>query len=239
MHIILVESKNDKIFLNALVSHLNLSNTEVDDPILLDENNYILMDGSDSSPDNPGLLIRKLKDLKTDIRKKGIINIGIVLDLDDNSLDDRLLTVNNAIKEAFKGDYSSFTEITETSTLYPLDYTPDLVYFACYFTNVEESGELETLLRNIATQNSDHADCLASWKDCIEHKGHSISTKDFDKFWISNYLRFDTCSTKERNQAGKYCSLASFDYIMKNKSHIFNLDSPLLEELSNFLRLFN
>jgi len=239
MNVIVVESKNDKIFLNALVSHLNVSNTEVDQPISLEENSYILMDGSDSNPRNPTLLVRKLRELKTDIRKRGIVNIGIVLDIDNNSFQDRFLTVNNAIKEAFKGEYGYFTEIADISTLYPLDFTPDLINFACYFTNVQESGELETLLRNIAAKNSDYADCLISWKDCIELKGHSISTKDFDKFWVSNYLRFDTCNNREMDQAGKYCSLASFDYIMKNKQYIFNLDSPLLTDLSNFLRLFN
>lgn len=239
MNIIIVESKNDKVFINALVSHLNILNTEVDQPISINEDDYILTNGSDANPAKPTLLTQKLKEIKTDIRKKGIQGIGIVLDIDNNSFHDRFLMVNNAIKEAFKGEYSLFDDITEISRFFTMNYGPDQINFACYFTNVEESGDLETLLKSIASQNSDYADCLENWKQCIESKGHTITSKDFDKFWISNYLRFDTCSARESSQAGKYCSLASLDYVMKNKPHIFELDSPILVDLTAFLRLFN
>ena len=119
-----------------------------------------------------------------------------------------------------------------------MEFGTDLVFFACYFTNIEESGDLETLLRHIAVEHSDYADCLESWKTCIESKGHTISAKDFDKFWVSNYIRFDTCSRPESTQAGKYCSFGAFEYIMRNKPHIFDLQSDHLTDLSDFLKLF-
>ena len=163
---------------------------------------------------------------------------SIILDIDNETQDRRFLAINNAIKKAFIKEYSSFTEITEISRFFPLQFGADLIHFACYFTNVEESGDLETLLRSIAVEESDFADCLESWKTCIELKGHSISDKEFDKYWVSNYLRFDTCSREQSTQAGKYCSLAAFDYVMKNKPQIFDLRSDYLSDLSAFLRLF-
>jgi Protein of unknown function (DUF3226) len=240
MNTIIVESKNDKAFVNALITNLNLLNIEVDAPIIsISENDYVLLGGLDPDPNHPTSLINKLKDIKTDIRKKGINNIGIILDIDNESFDRRFLAINNAIKEAFNKEYRAFTEITEVCSLFPLEFGSDLINFACYFTNIEESGDLETLLRQIAVEQSDFADCLETWKTCIESKGHTISEKDFDKFWVSNYLRFDTCSRKESTQAGKYCSFNAFEYIMKNKPHIFNLQSDHLEDLSTFLRLFS
>ena len=238
MNRIIVESKNDKAFVSALVSNRNIQNTEVDAPISVDENSYVLLDGSDPNPVKPTLLIKKLKEIKTDIRKIGISNIGIILDIDNASHDRRFLAVNNAIKEAFKKEYDSFTEVNEECRLFPMQFGADLINFACYFTNIEESGDLETLLRSIAVGETDFADCLESWKTCIESKGHTISKKDFDKFWVSNYLRFDTCTREDSKQAGKKCSFAAFDYVMTNKPQIFDLNSKHLDDLSEFLRLF-
>jgi hypothetical protein len=239
MNIIVVESKNDKAFINALVSHLNIANTEVDPPIALNEEDFIITNGTDPNPIKPSLLTRKLKDVKADVRKKDIQNIGIVLDIDNNSFEDRFLMVNTAIKDAFNGEFTNFSEITDISRFFQMNYGSDILNFACYFTNVSESGDLETLLKNIKSQDSDYADCLESWKTCIEQNGKTITSKEFDKFWVSNYLRFDTCIDREKNQANRFCSMASFDYIMENKSNIFNLDSDLLADLKAFLRLFN
>ncbi len=65
-----------------------------------------------------------------------------------------------------------------------------------------------------------------------------IKDKDFDKFWISNYLRFDTCSTEDKKQAGRKCSMNGFDYVMKNKRYIWNFEHEVLNELKEFLQLF-
>ncbi|WRH66970.1 MAG: hypothetical protein RSE13_00150 [Planktothrix sp. GU0601_MAG3] len=59
-----------------------------------------------------------------------------------------------------------------------------------------------------------------------------------DKFWISLYLRFDTCSRLERKQAERKCSMKNFEYIMENKKDIWNFNHPVLNEIKNFLHLF-
>jgi len=65
-----------------------------------------------------------------------------------------------------------------------------------------------------------------------------FALKDFDKFWISNYICFDTCSPQESKQAGRKCAMSAFDYVLKEKSHIFNFEHSILKEIKNLLRLF-
>ena len=43
---------------------------------------------------------------------------------------------------------------------------------------------------------------------------------------------------KDQKQAGRKCTMNNFDYIMENKSNIWNLDHPILEDLKTFLALF-
>jgi len=69
----------------------------------------------------------------------------------------------------------------------------------------------------------------------LQEHDEIISDKDLNKFWISNYLRFDTCSKEDRKKAGKKCGL---QYVMENKTHIWNFEHSSLQELKDFLRLF-
>ena len=109
---------------------------------------------------------------------------------------------------------------------------------ACYFTNVGGKGELETLLKAIKARDSPYADCLDSWKTCIESLGKKINQKDFDKFWISNYIRYDTCSNQEQKQAGRKCSMSGFDYVMEHKKDIWDWKNSALDDLKEFFTLF-
>jgi hypothetical protein len=61
--------------------------------------------------------------------------------------------------------------------------------FACYFTNVDGQGELEMILKVIKSQDSTYADCLEDWRNCLPNQGKLIRDKDFDKFWISTYMK--------------------------------------------------
>jgi hypothetical protein len=110
---------------------------------------------------------------------------------------------------------------------------------ACYFTNVRGKGELETLLKAIKARESPYADCLDSWRSCIEEKeGKKIKQKDFDKFWISNYIRYDTCSKQDQKQVEKKCSMHGFEYVMEHKKDIWDWDNPALDDLKEFFTLF-
>ena len=93
-------------------------------------------------------------------------------------------------------------------------------------------------MKTIKAQDSIYADCLEAWRNCLQEKKRSISAKEFDKFWMSNYIRFDTCTRKERKQAERKCSMRNFEYIMENKKDIWDFEHVALNELKDFLSIF-
>ncbi|MFP4102935.1 DUF3226 domain-containing protein [Coleofasciculus sp.] len=135
-------------------------------------------------------LINALKALVADIQKRDIQKVGIVRDIDNFSVDERIQWVNECINQAFTNstNLSQIGKFIEISTA-----TGEVIKLSCYFTNVDGKGELETVLKTIKSQDSAFADCLDSWRDCLSQKGKSITDKEFDKFWVSLYIRFDTC----------------------------------------------
>jgi len=225
-NIVIVESKNDRIFMQAMVEELNCD-IQVEKPIYIDD--YKSLEGLSETE-----LIKAFKALEANIDKKGIEKIGIIIDIDNNSEPERLEFVNECIQQVFESETLSNTKqfidiCGENGTKAKL---------ACYFTNVEGKGELETLLKAIKARESPHADCLNSWKTCIERQGQQINQKGFDKFWVSIYLRYDTCSDNEQQQAGRKCSMSKFEYVMEHKKDIWNWDNPALDDLKEFFKLF-
>jgi hypothetical protein len=224
-NIIIVESKNDKLFMEAMVEELNCD-IHVEKAIYIDD--YEALEGL-----NEKKLIITLKDLKADLQKREIEKIGIIIDIDNDSEQERLELVNKCIKEVFNATLSSTKQF--------IDICGDngtKAKLACYFTNFGGQGELETLLKAIKAKDSPHADCLDRWRDCLKEKGKEIKQKDFDKFWVSIYLRYDTCSNQEQTQAGKKCSMSGFDYVMEHKKDIWDWDNPALDDLKEFFTLF-
>ena len=225
-NIVIVESKNDAIFMKAMVDFINCD-IQIEEPIFIDD--YESLEGL-----NETKLITTLKALDADLQKRDIEKIGIIIDIDNDSEQERLELVNKCIKQVFESE-------TLLSTKQFIDISGDNgtnAKLACYFTNVGGKGELETLLKAIKAKDSTYADCLDSWKTCIERQGKEINQKEFDKFWISNYIRFDTCSKQEQKQAGRKCSMSEFDYVMEHKKDIWDWDNPTLDDLKEFFRLF-
>ena len=225
-NIVIVESKNDRIFMQAMVEKLNCD-IQVEKPIHIHD--YESLEGLSEKQ-----LINTLKDLEADLQKREIEKIGIIIDIDHHSESERLQWVNKCIQEVFESE-------TLLSTKQFIDICGDngtSAKLACYFTNVEGKGELETLLKAIKARDSPYADCLDSWKTCIERQGKEINQKEFDKFWISNYIRYDTCSNQEQKQAGRKCSMYGFDYVMEHKKDIWDWDNPILDDLKEFFKLF-
>lgn len=224
-NIIIVESKNDEFFMKAMVEELNCD-IQVEKAIYIDD--YERLQGL-----NEKKLIITLKDLKADLQKREIEKIGIIIDIDNDSEQERLELVNKCIKEVFNETLSSTKQF--------IDICGDngtKAKLACYFTNFGGKGELETLLKAIKAKDSPHADCLDSWRDCLKEKGKEIKQKGFNKFWVSIYLRYDTCSNKEQKQAEKKCSMLHFDYVMEHKKDIWDWNNPALDDLKEFFTLF-
>ncbi|MEG4026498.1 DUF3226 domain-containing protein [Microcoleus sp. S13C4] len=227
-NIIIVESKNDEAFMKAMIEVLNYD-IHVEEPICIEK--YESLKGLSEEQ-----LRNTLKELKAEMEKNDDIEkIGIIIDMDNHSEQERVEFVNKCIKDVFDSE-------TLSSTKQFIDICGDngtKAQLACYFTNVEGKGELETLLKAIKARESPYADCLDSWRSCIEEKeGKKIKQKDFDKFWISNYIRYDTCSKKEQQQVEKKCSMHGFDYVMEHKKDIWDWDNPALDDLKEFFKLF-
>lgn len=232
-NILIVESKNDKYFFQAIINKLNLD-IEVAKPIRVSDEDYREMDG---------LNHKKLKDtlnnLKANIQKGEIEKVGIIIDIDNEEEENRIKFVDECIREVFP-DSELLNEVNRFINLNIKD-TDDVnlnIQLACYFTNLDGQGELETVLKAIKQKESIYTDCLENWRNCLTSNEKTIKNKDFDKFWVDIYVRFDTCSNNDKKQAGRKCSMRAFDYVMENKSEIWNLDHPKLDNLKLFLGLF-
>ncbi|WP_051436759.1 DUF3226 domain-containing protein [Brachyspira alvinipulli] len=198
-NLIIVESKNDKFFIERLIEYYNINNVNVQ---CICE--FECLEGINN-------LNKKLKDIKFDKYDR----IGIILDADREGIDKRIEFINNALKKVC--DDVELTSINKLEKSSKLD-----VDFACYIMNVNGYGELETVLKSIKKSDSVFADCLESWRECLKVHNKNISDKDFDKFYINNYIRFDTCNKYEQKQSSKYCS---FEYAMKKD--IWDLDNNI------------
>ena len=232
---LIVESKNDKIFIEKLIEILNLDNIKIDDPICEPKNpinidKYQCLNGLDQD-----LMIQALDYFSKDLLKNDVAKVGVIIDQDLKTRKERLSFINSCINKVFETS-NSLDDINKLITVTTKDNIS--LQLGCYFTNVDQQGELETVLKTIKTQNSDYADCLESWRNCLKGTGKNISDKDFDKFWISNYIRYDTCLPQESKQAGRKCAMSAFDYVLKEKGDIFDFEHPVLDGLKDFLKLF-
>ncbi|MBW5389602.1 hypothetical protein E6A51_05285 [Brachyspira hampsonii] len=207
-NLIIVESKNDKFFIERLIEHSNINNVNVE---CICE--FECLDGISN-------LNKKLKDIKFD--KYDIV--GIILDADKEGINKRIEFINDSLKTVC--DDVNLTVINKLEKSSKLD-----VDFVCYIMNVDGYGELETVLKSIKKSDSVFADCLDRWRECLKVYNKDISDKDFDKFYINNYIRFDTCSKSEQKQASKFCS---FEYAMKKD--IWDLDNSILDDLKEFFK---
>ena len=210
-NIILVEGKDDKAFIGYLIQGVEVKPFSVD-----------VLGGLSKDA-----LTRRLDSLKTGFLKTPFEKLGIIIDQDSFTTEERLAFVN----ECLQGNFNVQLSNNQTFTNFEIDGIP--LQIACYFVNVAGKGELESLLTKIKTIASPYADCLRQWQNCLSDK---VSQKEFDKLWVHYYLKYDTATHQERQQAGKYCTL---EYSLQHKSHIWNLDSPILYELKGFLGLFN
>jgi len=175
-NLLIVESENDKYFIETLINHLNL-NIEVGSPICsIDE--YECLGGISK-------LKNKLIALKSRVLKESIKKIGIIFDADKVGVVQREKDIQEKIDFVF-GKNSD-------------------VVFNIYIMNVDGNGELETVLKKIKSKDSTVADCLESWQECIE-ENKKLNQKEFDKVWIQMYQRYDCCTKKEAKQAGKNCN---------------------------------
>lgn len=172
-------------------------------------------------------LLIELTKIKGSFPKTPYQKLGIILDQDTITKAERLTFVNECLQQVFE------IQLPDTEIFADLIIDEIPLRIACYFVNIEGKGELETILRLIKNHPSRNADCLEQWQNCLSEK---VSQKEFDKLWVHYYLKYDTATNQERQQASKYCTL---EYSLQHKTHIWDLDSPILNELKGFLAMFD
>ena len=154
-------------------------------------------------------LENKLRSIKAKIEKGIYDKIGIIFDADKVGAKERVEEINEKI-ELVVNEYKD--------------------KFRVFIINVDGKGELEDLLIKIKCKDSSIADCLHSWQDCLD-KDKKLKPKDFNKFWIQVYQRYDCCSKREAKRASKNCdNKASF------QKGIYDLEHEILNELKEFLK---
>jgi len=132
---LIVESKNDKYFIERLIKHLNIKNIEVDEPICnIDE--YRCLDG-----------IGELKKALYEIKDGDADKIGIILDADEVGVKKRLEQINEILK-----NLNINIKFTKNNELIH-DKNND-IKIACHILNIGGKGELENILYEIKTSDS-------------------------------------------------------------------------------------
>ncbi|WP_168383649.1 DUF3226 domain-containing protein [Acinetobacter indicus] len=231
IHKIIVESFNDKAIFSHILENFCKSDTQIE-PITNDLD-WIDLDGLESTK-----LTNKLKDIKTDIIKaESIPKVGIIIDLDNSTIEERIEFLNSICSQAFEltvdiekaGEFKTYT-LPE----YDLDF--ELAY--C-FSGLNGKGELEHLLKTIAdTSKSHHANCLEQgWKSCLKSKGIEVKEKDLRKLWMDFYKRMDCLTPRERKKAKENVRWDNFLTLHPDKFD-FSKDIKELNEIRSFLRQF-
>lgn len=218
-NLLIVESHNDKFFIERLKKEITTADFDVDAPIC-NIDDYECLGGIDN-------LKRKLKELSGDIEKRGLNKIGILLDADDKGIEARVALIDEAVKII-----DPELDILATNTWYESRLLQAQI--SCHILNVDGAGELETLLKTIKSAPSPYADCLEAWKICIGLHQQTISNKDFDKFWITIYQRYDCCDKQEQKQAGKKCNPEA-----SLQKDIWDFSHPALGNLKSYLMMFD
>lgn len=240
--LILVEDDSDKHTFEAIIRHIKLQDslsvtipppdTVIDWKSIADEKN----------PLKPSGLIKGLKALRNDINIGKYDKIAIIKDMDTNSKADRLLLVNNALREAYPNEAQPLEDV---NSLIPFTFKQEdsedtIVHFACYFVHVitDEGackGEIEDILKAIKMQPSPIADCVDMLlPNCLKANNEDeLREKDLVKLWFNNYQRYDTLYKKDRK-----FPFTTTEFIMKNRTDIFDFDKDLPEfnELKAFLK---
>lgn len=231
IHKIVVESFNGKAIYSHILENFCRSNTDIE--AISNELDWIELEGLEQTK-----LLRKLKDIKTDIIKAELTpKVGIIIDLDSFTIEQRISFLNNICSEAFSLNID-LENPCEFKTYFLPEYELDFELAYC-FSGLNNTGELEHLLKEIAdTTKSHHANCLElGWKSCLKSKGIEVKEKDLRKLWMDFYKRMDCLSNKERKQAKENVKWENFLTLHPEKFD-FNKDIEELNIIKSFLKQF-
>jgi hypothetical protein len=219
-NLLIVESHNDKFFIERFKKEIT-ARFDVDTPIC-SISEYECLDGLSKKR-----LEDKLQEIAIDIGKRGLNKIGILLDADDKGVDKRVELINDAVKFI-----DNDLNILAVNTWYKSEALA--IEISCHILNINGKGELETVLKAIKSSDSTFADCLDAWRHCVTSKDKIITDKDFDKFWVNIYQRYDCCNKEEKYQAGRKCNPEA-----SLQKDIWDFNNPVLNDLKSYLTMFD
>jgi hypothetical protein len=251
-NILIVESENDQYFIETLVNQVLSSDTS-------DTNICKIDDYKHSSLDETKLTIQISNSL-LDANKNISTKIGIILDMDNSTEQERIDLINKCLEKSFNEnefDYPQPSKLTRTQEFVYCQTNYNIaIQIACFFTNIDGQGELETILKAIKNQESTFADCIyTGWLNCLINQGKKlgkrgescdISDKEILKLWVDFYKRFDTLPRNKRDECNTDWRGIMTGFTKNNKKlskargiEIFDLNSPKLDGIKSFLRMFD
>ncbi len=229
-NILLVEGESDIKFFEALIKYISKTNTSID---LL---NFKIdtINGSDNKQ-----LRFAIKSLETDIKNSPIHNFGIVMDLDEYSIEDRFAQIKTVLSEVFGSE--NLTEVDKNNFDLKINDKKS-IRVTCHFIESDLVTNLELLLKEITTVDTIAADCLKQWFDCAIAAGRNIRKSDYLKFWREIYIRYDYCSnpTLLKHASDNCTTEKSFNNLfIEGKLQAWNFDNTILDNLKNYLSTFS
>lgn len=238
----IVEGENDWDFLHTLINHRNVQTKNNYSPIQVGHEDHEAMGGSDLDK-----LKNALNALTEAIGEGRIKHIGIVLD-NDGKAETQIKNINEAVREIFGKslNFKKSGDSGEVDVLDDFDDVQGVVKISCFLVGINDRGELETVLKEIASKPSPNADCLEKWYECITHvqktdgkgKGREMRLKWFEKRWVRHYTEFDThnvkTSIKKENDDESFLTRA-----ITRKLKIWNFEHKCLSDLYDFLDTFS
>lgn len=233
--LLIVESPNDKAFMQLLMSSSQMTeispiyDTEIDHL-----HNFTGTDGKEKR--GKDALPQKLQVVKAQLSKKSpdIQHIAVIVDADSPPTGGKtqsLALINRAFEEAF-GVNPGFTEPGQ-SVEHTVNLSGELaaLKMSCYLTQDSTGeGNLDTVLKAIASQSCAESDCLELMNACVAEKT-GAPMRDFTKQWVNYYVRSHASKKQLKNAENRL-----HEVITEQGKDIFNLNSPVIEGLKSYLQ---
>ncbi len=239
-NILIVESFNDKAFIEILLEDLGLlQNTFIE----------IIHLHKFPDPDDPKKELRgkhnihkRLGALNRDLKTKyaDVSKVGIILDMDKDTLEKNLGLVNKALEFAFKTDLKLLDESKEIT----INLQTFAIEVSCFFTKGQHGqGNLETLLcesRKNPETPVPYADCLALWRECVSNSASPIQVTPgvYEKMWTDNFLRAKAYELEDRKKILNDFEDKKHEIIERLGKDIFDLNHSALSSMKAYLSIF-
>ena len=233
--LLIVESPNDKAFMELLLAQPQAAEISTIQPTEIEHlHNFLGTDGKEKR--GKTALSQKLQVTRSELSKTKahIQHVAVIVDADSpphGGQAQSLALINRAFEEAFGVDprFSAPGEVI-TPTVDLLGEKISLSLSCFLMQDATGEGNLDTVLKAIASRSCVESDCLEEMNRCVEAQtGQPM--RDFTKQWVNYYLR-SFAHKKQLNNA----EARLHEVISAHGRDMFDLDAPLVAGLKAYLR---